>query len=369
MVSHITSLSAKEPRFLLVHGHENPHHDLRLAIGRRYGMRECPLGALSREDFGAGLPIILDVPLDQPHEIEAMRTAIKALPAPAPPVCAVLDRLDRTLILRAHALGAEAVLTRPLGFSTVQRTLDKLLDRMRRARWQESATPAGLGLNAGSDVLEDLFAFAAGGMRMTQYELYDRGDTVIESLAETGLGNWIEAVKSHHSQTFRHSLLVTGIAVGFGQQLGMRQADLRRLALSGLLHDIGKALIPRELLEKPDKLSADEQAVMRQHVVFGRDILSRQGGFAPEMIEVVGNHHELLDGSGYPNGLMGDQIRDLVRIVTISDIFAALIEERSYKPVMDNAAALAILERMEGKLDPVLLSAFRPIALETRLAA
>lgn len=356
-------------RFLLVHGHEEPRHDLRLTIARRYRVLECRLEDFARQDFGANLPVILDIPLDTPAQIEAMRMAVRLMPKPTPPICAVIDRFDRALMLRAHALGAEAVLHRPLGIMSVQNTLEGLLNRTRRQNWRAMQGPAGAGLSAGTDVLEDLFAFAIGGTRMTQYELYDRGDSVIGSLAETGLGSWVEAVKQHHSQTFRHSLLVTGVAVGFGQALSMRQDDLRRLALAGLVHDIGKALIPTEILEKPGNLNAEEQVIMRQHVVHGRDILARQGGFAPEMVEVVAHHHEMIDGTGYPNGLMGNSIKDLVRVLTISDIFAALIEERSYKSPMDNESAFAVLESMSGKLDPVLIRAFRSIALETKLAA
>lgn len=361
--------SRPDARFLLVHGHEAPRHDVRLTIARRYGLRECQLEDFARQDFAENLPVILDIPLDTPAQIEAMRMAVRLLPQPTPPICAIIDRFDRALILRAHALGAEAILHRPLGIMSVQHTLEGMLERTRRQSWRAQQTPAGAGLSAGTDVLEDLFSFALGGTHMTQYELYDRGDSVIDSLAETGLGGWIEAVKQHHSQTFRHSLLVTGVAVGFGQLLSMRQDDLRRLALAGLVHDIGKALIPTEILEKPGHLTSEEQVIMRQHVTHGRDILSRQGGFAPEMIEVVAHHHELLDGSGYPNGLAGDRIKDLVRVLTISDVFAALIEERAYKAPLDNGTALTILESMSGKLDPALLNAFRPIALETKLAA
>lgn len=357
------------PHILLVHGHEVPNHDLRLAIGRRFELRECRLETLLQQDIDQNHPIIFDVPLDTPAQIEALRLAIRMLPRPVPPVCCVISRLDRALMLRAHALGAEAVLHRPLGLTSVQHTLERMMDRSRRAKWKTMEGPEGIGLSAGTDVLEDLFSFAQGGTRMTQYELYDRGDSVIESLSETGLGTWVEAVREHHSQTFRHSLLVTGIAVGFGQMLTMRQEDLRRLAIAGLLHDVGKAFIPAEILEKPGRLEGDEQVVMRQHVNHGRNILTQQGGFSPEMIDVVAHHHEMLDGSGYPNGLMGNNIKDLVRVLTISDIFAALIEERAYKTAMDNETAYSILESMKGKLDPDLLNAFRPIARETKLAA
>ena len=83
------------------------------------------------------------------------------------------------------------------------------------------------------------------------------------------------------------------------------------------------------------------------------------------MLDVVLHHHEFLDGSGYPNGLRGDQISDIVRLTTIVDIHAALVQKRAYRPAFTHARAFAIMEAMDGKLDRHLLQAFRPVALGT----
>jgi HD-GYP domain-containing protein (c-di-GMP phosphodiesterase class II) len=101
---------------------------------------------------------------------------------------------------------------------------------------------------------------------------------------------------------------------------------------------------------------------MRNHVRIGYELLNANGHFESEQLEVVLKHHELLDGSGYPDGLIGAQINDLVRLVTISDIYAALIERRSYKENMHPRLALKTLQSMEGKLEPPLLRAFATVA-------
>jgi HD-GYP domain-containing protein (c-di-GMP phosphodiesterase class II) len=87
-----------------------------------------------------------------------------------------------------------------------------------------------------------------------------------------------------------------------------------------------------------------------------------QGEYEPELLEVVLRHHELLDGSGYPDGLASPQINDLVRLVTICDVYAALIERRPYKPAMEPAPAFKILREMEGKLEGALVRAFGQVA-------
>ena len=184
-------------------------------------------------------------------------------------------------------------------------------------------------------------------------------DAVVGQVEAQGLAAWIDTVRAHHSQTYQHCLLVTGLAVAFGQQLGASRADRQRLSFAGMLHDIGKARIPLAILEKPGRLDDAEMAVMRKHPQFGLDALGTVSGLPPEMLDMVVHHHEYLDGSGYPHGLMGNEISDLVRIMTISDIFGALIERRSYKPPLSGEAAFQILVDMGPKLDMDLVRAFR----------
>jgi len=126
-----------------------------------------------------------------------------------------------------------------------------------------------------------------------------------------------------------------------------------------MLHDIGKARIPLAILEKPGRLDDDEITVMRKHPQYGLDALGTMSGLPSEMLDMVVHHHELLDGSGYPHGLSGKEISDLVRIMTISDIFGALIERRSYKPPLSGESAYQILIDMGPKLDVDLVKAFR----------
>jgi HD-GYP domain-containing protein (c-di-GMP phosphodiesterase class II) len=103
-------------------------------------------------------------------------------------------------------------------------------------------------------------------------------------------------------------------------------------------------------------------AVMRRHPQLGVDSIGTDSGLAPEMIDMVLHHHEYLDGSGYPHGLQASEISDLVRILTISDVFGALLERRSYKPPLSNEAAYQILLDMGPKLDKDLVRAFKATA-------
>jgi putative nucleotidyltransferase with HDIG domain len=186
-------------------------------------------------------------------------------------------------------------------------------------------------------------------------------DLVLRAVDESGLRDWLRAVQQFDDATHQHCLLVAALAAAFSGALGLRAADRERLTKAALLHDVGKIHVPTAILNKPGKLTDAEMTVVRTHPVRGHAMLVGRG-FSDEILAVVRSHHEMLDGSGYPDGLKGADIPDLVRLVTVCDIYGALIEHRSYKPPMSGEKAYAILKGMAGKLDGDLVRAFRPVA-------
>jgi HD-GYP domain-containing protein (c-di-GMP phosphodiesterase class II) len=156
---------------------------------------------------------------------------------------------------------------------------------------------------------------------------------------------------------------VAGVTVDFGLSLGLARDDLERLYLAAMLHDIGKATIPFAILDRQDCIEGRERALFETHPLAGYVALKRTPGISPELLEAVMHHHEYLDGSGYPDALSARGISDLVRILTIADIFSALIEHRSHKPTMPRQQAYRVIQRMKGKLEEPLVAAFREVAL------
>jgi HD-GYP domain-containing protein (c-di-GMP phosphodiesterase class II) len=157
--------------------------------------------------------------------------------------------------------------------------------------------------------------------------------------------------------------MVTGIAVDFGLSLGVGKIDIERLYTAAMFHDIGKARIPLAVLDKPGRLDAGERALVETHPAAGYEILKENADISTEILDAVRHHHEYLDGSGYPDALGAANISDMVRLLTIADIFAALIEQRSYKPTMPREDAYEIIRSMQGKLEMPLVAAFRDVAL------
>lgn len=158
--------------------------------------------------------------------------------------------------------------------------------------------------------------------------------------------------------TAGHSERVTEVAVGIGRHMGLDKAQLETIRRGGLLHDIGKVAIPAEVLEKRDRLSEAEMAVMATHVTVGARILEPIHSYAA-VIPIVLYHHERFDGTGYPHRLLGDAIPLHARILAVADNFDALSSERPYRAGLEPAVTLSMIREASGtQFDPQIVAAF-----------
>ncbi|MNG70833.1 Cyclic di-GMP phosphodiesterase response regulator RpfG [compost metagenome] len=150
-------------------------------------------------------------------------------------------------------------------------------------------------------------------------------------------------IRAKDAYLMEHSMNVAILLANFGRYLGLERDVLKELTLGGLLHDVGKIMTPDAVLNKPGKLTDEEFGVMRQHVVHSYDILSNTAGITPTMLEVAANHHERLDGTGYPQRLKGDQLSLYTRMSGIVDVYDAVTADRVYKQGMQPTQAFRIL--------------------------
>jgi putative nucleotidyltransferase with HDIG domain len=161
-------------------------------------------------------------------------------------------------------------------------------------------------------------------------------------------------------QTYTHSVQVMLYSLYLAEHLGHTDvAFFHQLALATFLHDIGKSRIPREVLQKTGALDDEEWKMMKKHPEWGCEILSKHGINTEMVVQIVRSHHEKLDGTGYPDGLKSDEITEVVKMVTICDIFDALTTRRSYKDAMGTFQAFKIFqEEMDGQVDKSMLITF-----------
>jgi len=306
--------------------------------------------------------IVVDINLRSPESVQAVRCKLQSDAYREMPRLFVLADALHHASMQAWALGATDTISRPFDARGI-------LQRIRAAFPDDSGydeTDRGKALNRGVEaahaVMVKIFERLPAGEPLKYNDVVAAENSILKAIRHCSLREWLTTVGCHHTETYRHCLFVTGFAVAFAQHLGMREDDQRRLARAALLHDVGKAFIPVAVLDKPGELSVQEMAEMREHPRRGYDALLAQGGFPPEMLDVILHHHEFLDGTGYPNGLSGSEISDIVRVTTIVDVYAALIEKRAYRLQFTHAKAFSIMEEMGGKLDRQLLHAFRPVA-------
>ena len=151
----------------------------------------------------------------------------------------------------------------------------------------ESESLKSPAIAAATNALGEMFSAACSGGPIDSAEIVSGGESLISFIESQGLATWIDVVRKHHSATFRHCLLVTGLAVGFGQAIGVSRLDRQRLSLAGMLHDVGKARIPLSILEKPGSLDDEELSVMRRHTELGLDALQTTPGLPDEMLDMA----------------------------------------------------------------------------------
>ena len=165
-------------------------------------------------------------------------------------------------------------------------------------------------------------------------------------------------IREKDTYLLEHSLNVAILLANFGTHLGLDEEKIQELTLSGFLHDIGKIKIPDEILHKPSHLNEKEMSIMREHVDFGMKVLVEMG-IPDSIVRTIGEHHERLDGYGYPEGLKGDDITQFGRMIAIVDTYDAITADRCYKVGMSSKKALQILlEDAPEKYDEWLVTQF-----------
>jgi PAS domain S-box-containing protein len=170
----------------------------------------------------------------------------------------------------------------------------------------------------------------------------------LEQAMERTVGTLSGALGTRDPYTAGHERRVGELAVAIGEELGMSADDLRLLRLAATVHDIGKITIPAEILSKPTRLSEPEFAIIRGHSEAGWELLE-PAGLPVSVTDAVLQHHERLDGSGYPRGLSGDDISAFARVIAVADVVEAMSSDRPYRPAIGVEPALREIEEGRGE--------------------
>ena len=159
---------------------------------------------------------------------------------------------------------------------------------------------------------------------------------------------WMTQLKNRDLYTSQHSMNVCILAIALGRQINLSVQELNNVGLCGMMHDMGKMLVPLEILNKPGKLEPDELKIMQSHAKLGWKLLLSSSGMYGGAIDVAHSHHERLDGTGYPRKLIAEQISPYTRIVAIVDMYDAITSDRIYQKGRTHLEAINIMTKMCG---------------------
>jgi putative nucleotidyltransferase with HDIG domain len=185
---------------------------------------------------------------------------------------------------------------------------------------------------------------------------------LVEEIASSVLRNpgalvSLARLKTADDYTFLHSVAVCALMIALARQLGLDEKQTREAGMAGLLHDLGKALMPGEVLNKPGKLTDEEFAIIKTHPSEGHKLLA--GKDISEIIrDVCLHHHEKVDGSGYPDGLDGNSMSLFAKMGAVCDVYDAITSNRPYKAGWDPAESIKRMAEWKGHFDPLVFQAF-----------
>jgi len=236
------------------------------------------------------------------------------------------------------------------------RALEPIVPRVSLASELERA--AGV-VRQGRELVGGLFEQARLGRALDAERCLPVVESVTESVCRnSGALLSLTRLRKRDEYTYMHSVSVCALMVALARELRLDEETVREAGLAGLLHDIGKALMPQDILSKPSKLTNEEFSIIRTHPRRGFELLHDANGTTDRVMDVTMHHHERVDGMGYPHGLPKDKISLFARMGAVCDVYDAITTHRSYKSRWDPAESIARMNSWKGHFDQEVLHTF-----------
>lgn len=214
-------------------------------------------------------------------------------------------------------------------------------------------------VNQSRQALSSMFAEARMGNALDTERCLPLVDEIASSVwRNPGAFVSLARLKTHDDYTYMHSMAVCALMVALGRQLGLDEAQAREIGLAGMLHDMGKAAMPLEVLNKPGKLTDAEYEIMKGHPRAGAEMLAEGKAVGPITLDVCLHHHERPDGTGYPDRLSGEALSRVARMGAVCDVYDAITSNRPYKSGWDPAESIVRMASWQGQFDAEIFQAF-----------
>lgn len=227
------------------------------------------------------------------------------------------------------------------------------------SQWRAEVTKARGTLNRSKLAVQKMFEDARMGKAIQIQKMVsvvnqltasvDKDPAIILNMAR---------LKTKDDYTYMHSVSVSALMINLARKMRLDEILVREAGMAGLLHDVGKLVIPNDILLKPERLSDEEFEIVRDHPLAGYKILAASKGVSAAALDVCLHHHEKMDGSGYPDKLNGEELQLLTRMAAICDVYDAVTSQRSYNNPWSASEALARMQSWRGHFDQMILRSF-----------
>ncbi|MEI6985276.1 MAG: HD domain-containing phosphohydrolase [Rhodospirillaceae bacterium] len=338
-----------------------------MALKSLYRVARYETAATAERGFALEMPQVVVVdeyvpPLGGRSLIERMRTNDETATLP---VIFTVSPENMHSSRPLEFLSADVTLIRPFGRSALVSAVTKMLNMGVEQSWEHLPPLQRAALVETCQVFNGLADFYETGKAVSLSEVNLSCQPLVEAVRNNDFRGILSGVRGHDNYSYAHSMRVATLLTLLAQTADFSVSDQLMLAGGGLLHDAGKMSIPYEILNKPGRLDPGERDVMQSHVVETMRLLRDSERIPKGIMIIAEQHHEKIDGSGYPKGLKGGQLNELARMASIVDIFSALTDRRVYKPPMPVEQVLVLMtEGMKDHIDQHMLNTFRHILLD-----
>lgn len=296
----------------------------------------------------------------QPHGGKEVIALIRSNPLfAAVPIMIMLNTWHAHGSKDIEQFGADSSIVKPYRRSDLLAAVSSLINASIEREWEQLPEFQRVALRRSLDVFSNIADALDSDQPIPYSVLHSACTPLIEAVKRNDFKGVLAGVRNHDNYTYAHCLRVAAYMTMVGHTIGLRDKDLHLVAGSGLMHDVGKQTVPQEILNKNGKLDPDEWEIMKGHAEASVRCLRRHDTIPKLIIDVAGQHHERMDGTGYPLGLSASDLHEVTRMATIVDVFSALTDRRSYKRSMEADAALDLMtSEMSGHFDRTMLKIF-----------
>lgn len=358
-------------RLIAIIDSDDKHRNkLSRALTSFYDMKSWADGKSALADLSYDVPtlILVNATIDPSGPVALIQELRQQEALKDTPIVYIAESEIDPKIKQAKAAGADGYFSKPYPRSVLLQTISQKLNAYIEHEWETLPDLQRSALQKSVGVFHDIADVLLTGETISFQHVKDSTQPLVTAIENNDFQSILAGVRDHDDYTYAHSMRVATMLSLLGHAAGFKNDEQLLLASGGLLHDVGKMMIPHHILNKPGRLDEEEFEIIKTHVPETVNYLKGVGNIPQAVFIIAEQHHEKIDGTGYPYGLQGKELNELARMAAVVDVFSALTDRRIYKPPMEAEKAINIMrEDMTGHLDQNYVKMFKTILHDAKI--